>query len=55
MRQDRVITYNIRGEELTVRQHGRLLLLPPVDGAVPAEVRKHADTRGLKIMVTDPG
>jgi competence protein ComEC len=55
MRQDRVITYNIRGEELTVRQHGRLLLLPPVDGVVPAEVRKHADTRGLKIMVTDPG
>jgi hypothetical protein len=55
MRQDRVITYNIRGEELTVRQHGRLLLLPPADGVVPAEVRKHADTRGLKIMVTDPG
>jgi len=55
MQHERVIVYNIRGEELRVRQHGRLLLVPSVDGAVPAEVRKHADTRGLKIKVTDPG
>lgn len=55
MRRERVIVYNIRGAELSVRQHGRLLLVPPVDGIVPAEVRKHASTRGLKIVVTDPG
>jgi competence protein ComEC len=55
MQHERVIVYNIRGEELRVRQHGRLLLVPSVDGVVPAEVRKHADTRGLKIKVTDPG
>jgi len=55
MRRERVIVYNIRGAELTVRQQGRLLLVPSVDGLVPAEVRKHADTRGLKIEVIDPG
>ncbi|MFN2336905.1 MAG: hypothetical protein ABR560_08040, partial [Bacteroidales bacterium] len=55
MQQERVIVYNIRGEELRVRQHGRLLLVPSVDGVVPAEVRKHAHTRGLKIKVTGPG
>lgn len=55
MQHERVIVYNIRGEELRVRQHGRLLLVPSVDGVVPAEVRKHANTRGLKIEVTDPG
>ncbi len=55
MQHERVIVYNIRGEELSVRQHGRLLLLPSANGVVPAEVRKHAYTRGLKIKVTDPG
>ncbi|MCA1741525.1 MAG: hypothetical protein LC630_03445, partial [Bacteroidales bacterium] len=55
IKQERVIVYNIRGEELRVRQHGRLLLVPSVDGVVPAEVRKHAHTRGLKIKVTGPG
>lgn len=52
---ERVIVYNIRGEELRVRQHGRLLLLPSAEGNVPAEVEKHACTRGLKIVVTGPG
>ncbi|MDZ7636518.1 MAG: ComEC/Rec2 family competence protein [Bacteroidales bacterium] len=52
---ERVIIYNIRGTELTVKQHGRLLLVPSSDGLIPAEVRKHADTRGLKIEIIDPG
>jgi competence protein ComEC len=55
MRRDRVITYNIRGDKLTVRQHGRVLLLPSSPGGIPAEVQKHADTRGLKIELIDPG
>jgi len=54
-RRERVIVYNIRGTELRVRQHGRLLLVPSDDGLVPAEVRRHANTRGLKIEVIDPG
>ena len=54
-RRDRVIVYNIRGDEFRVRQVGRLLLVPPSGGNVPAEVRKHAVTRGLKIVVIDPG
>jgi len=53
--QDRLITYNIRGEKLTVRQYGRVLLVPSPDGSVPAEVRKHALTRGLKIELIEPG
>jgi hypothetical protein len=52
---ERVIVYNIRGEELKVRQHGRLLLVPSAEGSVPAEVKKHASTRGLKIVATGPG
>lgn len=55
MHREKVIVYNIRGAELRVRQHGRLLLVPSDDGLVPAEVRKHASTRGLKIEVTGPG
>lgn len=55
MHRERFIVYNIRGAELRVRQHGRVLLVPSADGLVPAEVRKHAGTRGLKIVVTDPG
>lgn len=52
---DRLISYNIRGEKLTVRQYGRHLLVPSTTGSVPAEIRKHADTRGLKIEIIDPG
>jgi competence protein ComEC len=52
---DRLISYNIRGEKLTVRQYGRHLLVPSSTGSVPAEIRKHADTRGLKIEIIDPG
>lgn len=54
-RRDRVIVYNIRGDEFRVRQVGRLLLVPPSGDKVPAEVRKHAVTRGLKIVVIEPG
>lgn len=54
-RRERVIVYNIRGGELRVQQHGRLLIVPSDDGAVPAEVKRHACTRGLKIKVTDTG
>jgi hypothetical protein len=55
VRRDRLITYNLRGDKLTVRQHGRHLLVPATGGAVPAEIRKHADTRGLKIILIEPG
>lgn len=55
LQRDRLITYNIRGDALTVRQHGRVLLVPSADGSIPAEVRKHADTRGLKIKLIEPG
>jgi len=54
-RRGREIVYNLRGTELRVRQHGRLLLVPSDDGIVPPEVRRHANTRGLKIEVIDPG
>ena len=55
MHRDRVITYNVRGDRLTVRQHGRLLLVPSSPGGVPPEVQKHACTRGLKIEPIEPG
>ncbi|MEZ5020049.1 MAG: ComEC/Rec2 family competence protein [Bacteroidales bacterium] len=55
VRRDRLITYNLRGDILNVRQHGRHLLVPATGGAVPAEIRKHADTRGLKIILIEPG
>ena len=55
MRRDRIITYNVRGDKLTVRQHGRLLLVPSSPGGVPPEVQKHACTRGLKIEQIEPG
>lgn len=54
-RADKVIVYNIRGREMKVRQCGRSLLLKPEDNPVPAEVRKHAATRKLKIVVIEPG
>jgi len=48
-RQERLIVYNIKGKELRAMQDGRVLMVTPVDGHVPAEVKKHAATRGLKI------
>ena len=48
-RQERPIVYNIKGKELQAMQDGRVLIVTPVDGHVPAEVKKHAATRGLKI------
>ncbi len=50
-RQERVIVYNIKGKELRAVQDGRVLMVAPADGHVPAEVKKHAATRGLKIKV----
>jgi competence protein ComEC len=55
MHRERLITYNIRGERLKVRQHGRVLLVPSSAGGTPSEVQKHACTRGLKIRVIEPG
>jgi competence protein ComEC len=46
-----VIVYNIKGKELRALQHGRVLMVTPVDGLVPTEVKKHAATRGLKIKI----
>jgi len=48
-RQERLIVYNIKGKELRAMQDGRVLMVTPVDGHVPAEVKKHTATRGLKI------
>jgi competence protein ComEC len=53
-RQERLIVYNIKGKELRAVQDGRVLLVAPVDGIVPAEVKKHAATRGLKIKIIQP-
>jgi competence protein ComEC len=52
---DRIITYNIRGGELQVRQYGRRLLVPADGERVPVEVMRHACTRGLKIERIEPG
>jgi competence protein ComEC len=54
-KRDRLINYNIRGESLVVRQHGRLLFVPLREGNVPAEIKKHSCTRGLKIRLIEPG
>lgn len=54
-KQNRIVTYNIRGKKLTVRQFGRVLLVPSADGKIPVEVQKHAFTRGLKIVPVEPG
>lgn len=54
-KQNRIVTYNIRGKKLTVRQFGRVLLVPSADGKIPVEVQKHAVTRGLKIVPIEPG
>jgi len=55
MKRDMIITYNIRGEKLIARQYGRLLLVPSSAAGIPAEVQKHAFTRGLKIRIIEPG
>ena len=55
MQHNRIVTYNIRGKKLAVRQFGRVLLVPSADGKIPAEVQKHAFTRGLKIVLIEPG
>lgn len=49
------VTYNIRGTEVKAWQQGRLLMVTPPGGIIPAEVRKHAAIRGLKIDVVEPG
>jgi hypothetical protein len=49
------VTYAIRGSELKAWQQGRLLIVAPPGGTLPAEVRKHAAIRGLKIEVIGPG
>lgn len=54
-RKDNVVVYNIKGREMKVRQCGRRLLLTPGEHPVPAEIRKHAATRRLKIEITEPG
>jgi hypothetical protein len=48
-RQEKLIVYNIKGKELRAFQEGRVLMVSSPDGFVPAEVKKHAATRGLKI------
>lgn len=50
-RHERLIVYNIKGKELRAKQDGRVLMVAPADGNVPAEVKKHAATRGLKIKI----
>jgi hypothetical protein len=36
-------------------QQGRRLFVPAGQGELPAEVRKHAAERGLKIEILQPG
>mgnify|MGYP001239139592 CR=1 FL=1 len=45
------VVYNIKGKALNAYQAGRYLILYSDSGAIPAEVKKHASTRGLKIEV----
>ena len=52
--QERLIVYNIKGKELRALQDGRVLMVARADGQVPAEVKKHAATRGLKIKTVKP-
>jgi hypothetical protein len=49
------VIYNVRNNEYRAWQHGRRLMVLPRDGEVPAEARKHAATRGLKIEIIDSG
>ena len=47
------VIYNLINSEYRAWQHGRRLMVLPIDGAIPAEARKHAATRGLKIEIID--
>lgn len=49
--QERLIVYNIKGKELRAMQDGRVLIVASPDGQIPAEVKRHAATRGLKIKI----
>lgn len=49
------VIYNLRNNEYRAWQHGRRLMVLPRDGAIPEEARKHAATRGLKIVIIDSG
>ncbi|HUW92425.1 MAG TPA: ComEC/Rec2 family competence protein [Bacteroidales bacterium] len=50
-RKEGPLVYNIKGKPLTAYQSGKVLTLSLDDEVIPAEVRKHAATRGLKIEV----
>ncbi len=64
---NRLVSYNTREGVVTVRQYGRVLLVPvttrettmngelPVKAAIPTEIRRHAATRGLKVVKIEPG
>jgi competence protein ComEC len=52
---DGPVIYNLKNIEYRAWQHGRMLLLKPRDGTIPAEVKKHAATRGLKIKIIESG
>lgn len=54
-REKTVVVYNIRGREMRALQQGRRLFVPAGQGELPAEVRKHAAERGLKIEILQPG
>jgi len=54
-REQAVINYNIRGREMRALQQGRRLFVPAGQGELPAEVKKHAAERGLKIEILQPG
>ena len=53
-RKEGQLTYNIKGKTLTAYQSGRRIILFTDDGEIPAEVKKHAATRGLKIEMRPP-
>ncbi len=50
-RKEGTLIYNIKGTPLTAYQSGRSLTLFTDDGMIPAEVKKHAATRRLKIEI----
>ena len=49
------VIYNLRNSEYRAWQHGRQLILRPYEGTIPAEVKKHAATCGLKIKIIESG
>ncbi len=50
-RKEGPLIYNIKGKPLTAYQSGRSLILFTDEGLIPAEVKKHAATRRLKIEI----